>query len=46
MWLKTVACGLLLLLLQVQAETSAGDDRDKGQICHTVQLMGAGFEEE
>jgi hypothetical protein len=28
MWLKTVACGLLLLLLQVQAETSAGDDRD------------------
>jgi hypothetical protein len=37
MWLRTVACGILLLLLQVQGETPAGDDRDQGQICHTVQ---------
>jgi hypothetical protein len=37
MWLRTVACGLLLFLLHVQGETSAGDDRVQGQICHTVQ---------
>jgi hypothetical protein len=37
MWLRTVACGLLLLLFQVQGETSAGGDRDQSQICHTVQ---------
>jgi hypothetical protein len=36
MWLRTVACGLLLLLFQVQGETSEGDDRDQGQICHSV----------
>jgi hypothetical protein len=36
-WLRTVACGLLLLLLHVQGETSAGDDRVQGQICHAVQ---------
>jgi hypothetical protein len=46
MWLRTVACGLLLFLLHVQGETPAGDDRDQGQICHTVQRhslrLGAG----
>jgi hypothetical protein len=32
-----MACGLLLLLFQAQGVTSAGDDRDQDQICHTVQ---------